>query len=93
MIDPDTAHTLIGRILPFGTIDCFACGSPGWYELHAVVWQPEVTRAWYAIVYLYSGQDGSKTAGRVSQIVLDIAPASLLLAEVAAFDGNWMIRP
>jgi hypothetical protein len=48
--------TLGGTALPlvvFGTVDCESgCGSPGWYELHSVVWDAAHARAIFVIVYL-----------------------------------------
>lgn len=38
--------------LPFGVIDCSACDSPGWQELHSLFW--DGSRACFGIVYLLS---------------------------------------
>ena len=50
--------TLAGAALPlvvFGTVDCSQCGSPGWYELHSVVWDAAHQRTIFVIVYLIDG--------------------------------------
>lgn len=44
-------------LLPFETVDCSKdCGSPGWYELHSILWDPTTHRAGFVIVYLLEGQ-------------------------------------
>lgn len=40
-------------VLPFHTIDCrTGCGSPGWYELHAIMWDPIQSVVAFEIFYL-----------------------------------------
>jgi len=40
-------------ILPFHTVDCrTGCGSPGWFEVHAVAWNPTAQQAAFEIIYL-----------------------------------------
>jgi hypothetical protein len=57
-VGPDGRGQLVvaGTALPlrvFGTVDCSTrCGSPGWYELHSVVWDDASHRATFVIVYL-----------------------------------------
>ncbi len=47
-----TFGTGLGIVLPFHTVDCrVSCGDPGWYELHAVVWDPVTQAAAFAIYY------------------------------------------
>ena len=47
-------------VAPFETVDCStACGTPGWYEVHALLWDPLAHRATFAILYLE--MDGSVT--------------------------------
>ena len=57
--DGTGALTFGGRTLPlivFGDVDCSTnCGSPGWYELHSVVWDDAQQRAIFVIVYLILG--------------------------------------
>ena len=39
--------------LPFHTVDCRAgCGTPGWYELHTILWSQDVQEVGFEIVYL-----------------------------------------
>jgi hypothetical protein len=38
---------------PFTTVDCSTgCGTPGWYELHSLLWDPSTERACFGIYYL-----------------------------------------
>jgi hypothetical protein len=39
---------------PFGAVDCRGCGSPGWRELHTILWDGERGGASFAILYLVS---------------------------------------
>jgi hypothetical protein len=40
-------------VLPFHTVDCReGCGSPGWFELHTIVWDPVGQSVGFAIFYL-----------------------------------------
>jgi len=42
------------HVLAFRDVDCSAeCGAPGWYELHAVLWDPVGSRACFGIFYLF----------------------------------------
>ena len=44
--------------LPFHTVDCRAgCGTPGWYELHTIVWNQARQEVGFEIIYLNG--DGS----------------------------------
>jgi len=38
--------------VPFEDVDCTACGTPGWYELHSLAWDEEEQRAIFVILYL-----------------------------------------
>ena len=39
--------------LPFHTVDCRAgCGTPGWYELHTIVWNQVRQEVGFEIIYL-----------------------------------------
>jgi hypothetical protein len=40
-------------VYPFHTVDCRSgCGSPGWYEIHSIVWNPIQQVAAFGIFYL-----------------------------------------
>jgi hypothetical protein len=43
----------VSRVYPFHTVDCrFGCGSPGWYEIHSIIWDPTQQAAAFGIFYL-----------------------------------------
>jgi len=67
---PGTATTLVGRnvtVLPFHTVDCRAnCGTPGWYELHALLANP--TERWAAFAVYYLDETGSVDASNGFQL-------------------------
>ena len=44
-------------VYPFTTVDCSkTCGTPGWYELHSILWDGETGETAYGIFYLTTGQ-------------------------------------
>lgn len=65
-----TAVTLVGRdvtVLPFHTVDCRQnCGTPGWYELHAVLSNP--VEQWAAFAVYYLDETGSVDASNGFQL-------------------------
>lgn len=40
------------QLYPFHQIDCSACASPGWFELHSLFWDPVKQNACLGILYL-----------------------------------------
>ena len=40
-------------LLPFGRVDCADCGTPGWQELHALVWDPTWPQLCVGIFYFF----------------------------------------
>jgi hypothetical protein len=44
-------------LLPFEDVDCYTvCGSPGWYELHSLLWSSTLERLGFGVLYLFDGQ-------------------------------------
>ena len=44
-------------VYPFTIVDCSkTCGTPGWYELHSILWDGETGETAYGIFYLTSGK-------------------------------------
>jgi hypothetical protein len=44
-------------VYPFTVVDCSkTCGTPGWYELHSILWDGQTGEAAYGIFYLTAGQ-------------------------------------
>ncbi len=39
-------------VLAFNDVDCTSCGSPGWREIHSLLWDQPKSRACFAIFYL-----------------------------------------
>ena len=47
-------------VLVFSAVDCRQdCGTPGWFELHSLVWQPQTAQVGFAIWYLDGGNSGT----------------------------------
>lgn len=44
-------------LAPFETVDCADCGGAGWFEVHAILWDPVAVRACFAIFYLLPDAD------------------------------------
>ncbi len=45
------------EVYVFDSVDCSTdCGSPGWWELHALLWDPKAARLCFTIFYLPVGQ-------------------------------------
>jgi len=41
-------------VLPYNLVDCStACGSPGWQEIHSILWDAQAQVACFAIFYLF----------------------------------------
>lgn len=70
--------------LPFGEVDCTrVCGTPGWLELHAVLWDQAAMRACSAILYLFEpGQPLLLTYSLTLPDLTDIAGQTQL-------DATW----
>ncbi len=50
---------------PYAVVDCTEnCGTPGWYELHSIVYDPKTAQACYGIVYLFEGGSGAVELSR-----------------------------
>jgi hypothetical protein len=44
-------------LYPYAIVDCSkACGTPGWYELHSLLWDSATKETAYGIVYLIIGK-------------------------------------
>ena len=48
-------------LYPFNEVDCTACASPGWYELHSLLWDEKNKSACLGILYLE--QNAPSTVG------------------------------
>jgi hypothetical protein len=66
-------------VFPFHTVDCRDCDSPGWIEIHSILWNPAQPGAGFGIFYLDDtgvslGADGIALPG--GQLVGDNVPFS-----------------
>lgn len=58
-IGPDTENSVLlegvdYQVMVFDEVDCTTeCGGDGWYELHALLWDPAAIRVYFGIFYLY----------------------------------------
>jgi len=56
-----TLGPLALEVYPFDVVDCTKdCGTPGWWELHSLLWDPKTSRLCFAIFYLMVGQTGTQ---------------------------------
>jgi hypothetical protein len=71
---------------PFNIVDCTACASPGWYELHSLLWDPAGKNACLGILYL------EKNAPATVELAYDICLPSItmpLTADQLDFPASW----
>jgi hypothetical protein len=82
-----TLGTTSVAFLPFGEVDCTrVCGTPGWRELHAVLWDQQAMRACSSILYLFEpGQPLLLTYSLTLPDLTDIAGQTQL-------DATWSLR-
>ena len=50
--------------LVFATVDCRACGSDPWFELHSLLWQPSTGQVGVGIWYLFGETSGTDVSAR-----------------------------
>jgi hypothetical protein len=81
-------HTLLTNktwlVFPFTVVDCSkSCGTPGWYELHSILWESETGEIAYGIFYL--------TTGHPHQVQLDytLELPSLERLDSALYEADW----
>jgi hypothetical protein len=71
-------------LYPYATVDCSkVCGSPGWYELHSLLWDSTTGEAAYAIVYFTTGQSDKV------QIEYGLEFPSLGRLSIEEFTATW----
>ena len=61
-------------VFSFVSVDCSLCGTPGWYELHSMLWNPATRAVSLGIFYLVSGVDAVTLAYTLSMPVLMRGP-------------------
>lgn len=71
-------------LYPYATVDCSkACGTPGWYELHSLLWNSATGDAAYGIVYFITGQPHSV------QIEYGLEMLRLRRVPATSFKADW----
>jgi len=50
-------------LYPFHEVDCSSCATPGWYELHSLLWKEAGQSACLGILYLQQGSPASVELG------------------------------
>lgn len=71
-------------LYPYAVVDCSKdCGTPGWYELHSLLWDGSTGESAYGIVYLITGQ--------THRVQLEYALELPTLGRPinAAFEADW----
>lgn len=43
------------NLYPFNVVDCTSCATPGWYELHSLLWNAAAKQTCFGIFYLMQG--------------------------------------
>lgn len=71
-------------VFPFNTVDCTKdCGTPGWWEMHSLLWDPTSSRLCFAIFYFEPGKTGGQVTYALTLPVLSDPVGTL------ALDGAW----
>ena len=73
-------------VYPFHTIDCSACTSPGWYELHSLFWNPTKRAACVGILYL---QESMTTEVELAYLVCLPDVTSPIPNDQLFFGSSW----
>jgi hypothetical protein len=77
-------------VYPFNTVDCTDCATPGWYELHAVLFDAATKNTCLGIFYLSAG-----TTSKV-ELAYDVCLPSVtapLPDDQLFFDSSWTGSP
>jgi hypothetical protein len=71
-------------LYPYATVDCSnGCGTPGWYELHSLLWDGAAGDAAYVIVYFITGQP------HTVQIEYGLEMLRLGRVPTTSFQADW----
>lgn len=69
---------------PFSVVDCSECGTPGWYELHALFWTDDVADTCFGIFYLRADDHAHATLNFVMCL-----PTLTDLHGGGVFEATW----
>jgi hypothetical protein len=73
-------------VLVFATVDCRSCGTPNWYEFHALVWDPAATRLAFGIFFTFP--DDSQP-GVQAELLMELPAASTSIFQFPA--ASWSL--
>jgi hypothetical protein len=71
---------------PFHVIDCTACASPGWYELHSIFWSASQGAACAGILYL---QESSPSQVELAYLICLPSLTSPISSDQLFFASSW----
>jgi hypothetical protein len=74
------------EMFPFHTIDCSACASPGWYELHSLFWDPSKRAACVGILYL---EESATTEVELAYLLCMPGVTSPIANDQLFFGSSW----
>jgi len=76
------------ELYPFNQVDCTTdCGTPGWWEIHSLLWGPERREAGFGIVYLFLDPN-VPTNAQVSLVPSILFP-TLRTSPSTFFEASW----
>lgn len=71
---------------PFHVIDCSACATPGWYELHSLFWSPSKRAACAGILYL---EESAMTEVELAYLLCLPSVTSPIANDQLFFGSSW----
>jgi hypothetical protein len=74
------------QLYPFHEVDCSACASPGWFELHSLFWDPAKQNACLGILYL---EQAAPTNVELAYFVCLPSITNPIGAESLNFPATW----
>ncbi len=75
-------------LYPYNVVDCAACSSTGWQELHSIMWNPEDASACLGILYL---QANTPASIQLAYLICLPAVTGLTKGAQATFDATWTL--
>jgi len=79
----------IQLVFPFTWVNCFYCGSPGWFELHSLLWNPSTQAVTLGIFYLMVG--GDHVGGDRVILAYTLSMPVLTRGPVVSYKATWSL--
>jgi len=76
-------------VFPFNWVNCFYCGSPGWFELHSLLWNPSTSAVALGIFYLVVG--GDHVGGDHVILAYTLSMPVLTRGPVVSYRAMWSL--